>query len=112
MMQHVVLNNGVKMPMLGFGVYQVTEVAQCERSTIDALQVGYRLLDTAAAYQNEEAVGKATARAAWPATRCSSRPSCGSRMPDTRRRRRRSAARSDVSAWQVVKRLGQAKLPT
>lgn len=59
MTQHVVLNNGVKMPMLGFGVYQVTDLGQCERSVLDALAVGYRLLDTAAAYQNEEAVGKA-----------------------------------------------------
>jgi 2,5-diketo-D-gluconate reductase A len=58
-MQHVVLNNGVKMPMLGFGVYQVTDLTQCERSVLDALHTGYRLLDTAAAYQNEEAVGKA-----------------------------------------------------
>ena len=58
-MQDVVLNNRVKMPILGFGVYQVTDLAECERSVIDALHTGYRLLDTAAAYQNEEAVGKA-----------------------------------------------------
>jgi 2,5-diketo-D-gluconate reductase A len=59
MMQHVVLNNRVKMPILGFGVYQVTDLAECERSVLDALHTGYRLLDTAAAYQNEEAVGRA-----------------------------------------------------
>jgi len=59
MMQHVVLNNRVEMPILGFGVYQVTDPAECERSVVDALHTGYRLLDTAAAYLNEDAVGKA-----------------------------------------------------
>ena len=58
-MQKVVLNNGVEMPILGFGVYQVTDLEQCERSVAEALQVGYRLIDTAAAYLNEEAVGRA-----------------------------------------------------
>lgn len=58
-MQKVTLNNGVEMPILGFGVYQVPDAAECERSVAQALEVGYRLLDTAAAYQNEEAVGKA-----------------------------------------------------
>jgi 2,5-diketo-D-gluconate reductase A len=56
---HVVLNNGVKMPRLGFGVFQVTDLAECERSVEEALRVGYRLLDTAASYQNEGAVGNA-----------------------------------------------------
>ncbi|MBS0381236.1 MAG: aldo/keto reductase [Proteobacteria bacterium] len=58
-MQKVTLNNGVEMPILGFGVYQVPDAAECERSVAQALDVGYRLLDTAAAYENEEAVGKA-----------------------------------------------------
>jgi diketogulonate reductase-like aldo/keto reductase len=58
-MKKVTLNNGVEMPILGFGVYQVTDAAECERSVIDALQAGYRLIDTAAAYGNEEAVGRA-----------------------------------------------------
>jgi len=53
----VTLNNGVTMPMLGFGVFQVPDPAECERSVRDALDVGYRLLDTAASYFNEEAVG-------------------------------------------------------
>ena len=57
--EHVILNNGVKMPRLGFGVFQVTDLAECERSVEEALRVGYRLLDTAASYQNEGAVGKA-----------------------------------------------------
>ncbi|MEH2166756.1 MAG: aldo/keto reductase [Nostoc sp.] len=58
-MQKVVLNNGVEMPILGFGVYQVTDLEECERSVYEAIRAGYRLIDTAAAYENEEAVGKA-----------------------------------------------------
>jgi len=58
-MQKVTLNNGVEMPILGFGVFQVNDLKECERSVSDALQVGYRSLDTAASYMNEEAVGKA-----------------------------------------------------
>jgi 2,5-diketo-D-gluconate reductase A len=59
----VTLNNGVGMPLLGFGVYQVTDAEVCERSTYEAISTGYRLIDTAAAYGNEEAVGKAIKRA-------------------------------------------------
>lgn len=55
----VTLNNGVEMPILGFGVFQVPDPAECARSVLDALDVGYRLLDTAASYGNEEAVGDA-----------------------------------------------------
>jgi 2,5-diketo-D-gluconate reductase A len=58
-MNHVTLNNGVKMPLLGFGVYQMTDLAECQRAVEDALSVGYRLIDTAAAYKNEKAVGSA-----------------------------------------------------
>jgi 2,5-diketo-D-gluconate reductase A len=58
-MQKVKLNNGVEMPILGFGVFQVTDLAECERSVVDAIETGYRLIDTAASYMNEEAVGKA-----------------------------------------------------
>jgi 2,5-diketo-D-gluconate reductase A len=58
-MQKVVLNNAVEMPILGFGVYQITDPEECERSVSEALRTGYRLIDTAAAYLNEEAVGKA-----------------------------------------------------
>jgi 2,5-diketo-D-gluconate reductase A len=61
-MQKVFLNNGVEMPILGFGVFQVTDLAECERSVNDALKTGYRLIDTAASYGNEEAVGKAIKR--------------------------------------------------
>lgn len=55
----VTLNNGVTMPLLGFGVFQVTDLAECERSVLDAIATGYRLLDTAASYGNEAAVGSA-----------------------------------------------------
>jgi 2,5-diketo-D-gluconate reductase A len=65
-MEHVVLNNGVKMPLVGFGVFQVTDLAECQRGVEDALRVGYRLVDTAASYQNEEAVGKAIRASGLP----------------------------------------------
>ena len=57
-MQTVKLNNGVDIPIVGFGVFQITDPAECERSVIDAVEVGYRHIDTAASYMNEEAVGK------------------------------------------------------
>ena len=57
-MQTVTLNNGIEMPVLGFGVFQITDVQECERSVIDAIHAGYRLIDTAASYMNEEAVGR------------------------------------------------------
>ena len=65
-MQTVVLNNGLEMPILGFGVFQMTDLAECERSVLDAIQTGYRLIDTAASYENEEAVGKAIKRSGVP----------------------------------------------
>ena len=58
-MQTIILNNGVRMPVLGYGVFQITDAAECERCVCDALETGYRLFDTAAAYGNEEAVGAA-----------------------------------------------------
>lgn len=61
-MQKVKLNNGVEIPVLGFGVFQITDAAECERSVIDAIQVGYRHIDTAASYLNEESVGRAIKR--------------------------------------------------
>jgi 2,5-diketo-D-gluconate reductase A len=57
-MEYVTLNNGLKMPILGFGVFQIPDAQECERSVIDAIETGYRLIDTAASYLNEEAVGK------------------------------------------------------
>jgi 2,5-diketo-D-gluconate reductase A len=61
-MQYVTLNNGVRMPILGFGVFQIADPAQCEQSVVDAIEAGYRLIDTAASYMNEEAVGKGLRR--------------------------------------------------
>lgn len=58
-MQYVTLNDGNKMPQLGFGVFQVPDLSQAEQAVKDAIDVGYRLFDTAAAYANEEAVRKA-----------------------------------------------------
>ena len=58
-MQTVKLNAGVEMPLLGFGVFQMTDAAECERAVIDAIETGYRLIDTAASYQNETQVGNA-----------------------------------------------------
>jgi 2,5-diketo-D-gluconate reductase A len=60
------LNNGVEMPILGFGVFQIQDLQECERSVADALGVGYRLIDTAASYGNEEAVGNAIRRSGVP----------------------------------------------
>ncbi|MFK8256161.1 aldo/keto reductase [Erwinia sp. AnSW2-5] len=61
-MQTVALNNGVTMPLLGFGVFQMTDAAECERAVLDAIDTGYRLIDTAASYQNESQVGNALQR--------------------------------------------------
>jgi 2,5-diketo-D-gluconate reductase A len=58
-MQYVQLNNGVGMPVLGFGVFQITDPHECEKSVLEAIDTGYRLIDTAASYENEAAVGKA-----------------------------------------------------
>lgn len=65
-MQNVTLNNGVEMPILGFGVYQIEDAQVCEQSVYDALIAGYRLIDTAAAYLNEEAVGRAIKKSGIP----------------------------------------------
>ena len=58
-MQYVTLSNGVEMPVIGYGTFQIQDAAQCERCINDALETGYRLFDTAASYRNEEAVGVA-----------------------------------------------------
>jgi diketogulonate reductase-like aldo/keto reductase len=60
-MEFVTLNNGVKMPILGFGVFQIPDPAACEQAVLDAISVGYRSIDTAASYGNEESVGRAIA---------------------------------------------------
>ncbi|AGK52871.1 aldo/keto reductase [Bacillus sp. 1NLA3E] len=65
-MQKVTLNNGVEMPILGFGVFQIQDENECEQSVYDAIMGGYRLIDTAASYLNEEAVGRAIKRSGVP----------------------------------------------
>jgi Aldo/keto reductases, related to diketogulonate reductase len=65
-MEYVTLNNGVKMPILGFGVFQITNPEQCEQAVSDAIVTGYRLIDTAASYGNEEAVGRAIKKCGIP----------------------------------------------
>jgi len=62
-MEYITLNTGAKMPLEGFGVFQIPDLKECEEVVYNAIKTGYRLLDTAAAYANEEAVGKAVARA-------------------------------------------------
>jgi diketogulonate reductase-like aldo/keto reductase len=64
-MKHVTLNNGIKMPILGYGVYQVSP-EECERCVLDAISVGYRSIDTAQAYRNEEGVGEAIEKSGIP----------------------------------------------
>ena len=58
-MEYVTLNNGLKMPMVGFGVFRVPDKKECEESVYQAIKAGYRLIDTAASYTNEDAVGTA-----------------------------------------------------
>ncbi len=63
MQQHITLNTGAQMPMMGFGVFRVPNLKECEDSVYEAIKIGYRLIDTATAYHNEEAVGAAVRRA-------------------------------------------------
>ncbi|AWK51032.1 2,5-diketo-D-gluconic acid reductase [Clostridium beijerinckii] len=65
-MKYVELNNGIKMPILGYGVFQIADPEECERCVLDAIEVGYRLIDTAQGYGNEEAVGKAIKKCGIP----------------------------------------------
>lgn len=65
-MEFVTLNNGVKMPAEGLGVFQIEDLAECERVVMEALEGGYRMIDTAASYGNEEAVGKAVKKSGIP----------------------------------------------
>ncbi|CAJ0997669.1 putative oxidoreductase/MSMEI_2347 [Sodalis praecaptivus] len=65
-MQSTTLNNGIAMPLVGFGVYQIAEPVECERAVLDAINVGYCLIDTAASYQNEIQVGNALKQSGLP----------------------------------------------
>ena len=77
-MEYVTLNNGVKMPMAGIGTFLLTP-DEAEASVLSALQGGYRLIDTANAYVNEKAVGRAMKKSGLPPRKSSSKPSCGPR---------------------------------
>ena len=85
-MEYVTLNNGIKMPMLGYGVYQV-DPAECERCVLDAISVGYRSIDTAQAYNNEEGVGNAVEKCGVPRKDLFITTRCGSQMQATKRPR-------------------------
>ena len=65
-MEKIILNNGVEMPIIGFGVFQIVDADECEQSVYEAITAGYRLIDTAASYLNEEAVGRAIKRSGVP----------------------------------------------
>ena len=65
-MEYIILNNGVKMPKVGFGVFQIKDKEECVRVVLDAIDAGYRLIDTAQSYGNEEAVGEAIAKTSVP----------------------------------------------
>ena len=65
-MQNVTLNNGIEMPILGFGVFQIPNESECKQEVLDAIETGYRLIDTAASYQNETAVGNAIKKSEVP----------------------------------------------
>lgn len=78
-MEFVTLNNGIKMPLEGFGVFQVPDSTECEKAVLEAIETGYRLIDTAAAYGNEEAVGTAIKNAAFPVMSFLSQQSFGYR---------------------------------
>ena len=84
----VKLNNGVDMPLEGFGVFQVPDPAQCEQAVLDAIASGYRLIDTAAVYMNEEAVGRRLPRVGLPAKNCLSLRNCGYTIPAMKAQKR------------------------
>ena len=85
-MEYVTLNNGVKMPKLGYGVYQ-TPPEETERCVLEAIETGYRSIDTAQAYGNEAGVGIAMAKADFRGKSFSSLQRCGSPMRDMKRQR-------------------------
>ena len=83
-MQTVQLNNGVEIPILGFGVFQITDPAECEQCVVDAIQTGYSHIDTAASYQNEKAVGRGIKHSGVAEKICLSRQNFGFRARATR----------------------------
>lgn len=84
MQEKFILNNGVEMPKIGYGVFRMTDLKACEEAVIQAIKTGYRLIDTAAAYANEVAVGQAVKNAAWTEKSFSLPLSCGLQIQATR----------------------------
>ena len=83
-MDTIMLNNGIEMPGLGFGVFQITDSKECEDSVLAAIRAGYRLIDTAACYGNEQAVGEAIRKSGVERSDISHQRS-GFRIPDMRK---------------------------
>ncbi len=81
MTQTIRLNTGAQMPVVGFGTYLIKDPAVCERAVSQALENGYRLIDTAQFYGNEEAVGRAIRASGIPGRSCSSPPNSGTQTP-------------------------------
>ena len=99
-MHQVKLNNGVQMPIVGFGVFQIPDPEECGRSVVDAIEAGYRLIDTAASYMNEEAVGKGLLHSGMQREEfIRHKASSGSRTPATSARCRRSTSRCGACSW-------------
>ena len=90
-MKTIKLNNGVEMPVLGYGVFLVNS-EECERCVLDAIEVGYRLIDTAQAYYNEDGLSRSVV---YLATNCLLRPKCGFPMQERRRLSEVSVSRSE-----------------
>lgn len=84
-MNKIILNNGMEIPQLGLGVFQIENVSLCEQVVSEALALGYQLIDTAAAYHNEEAVGAAIKRAAFPVKKFLSHQKFGCRTSATKK---------------------------
>ena len=81
-MQSRRLYNGIELPMIGYGTFQIKDAAQCERCVSQALEAGYRLFDTAASYEMRPLSARRSAVPGCPGRNCSSSQSCGSRTPD------------------------------
>lgn len=96
----ITLNNDMQMPIIGFGVYQIPP-EETEQAVSSALEVGYRHVDTAAAYGKKKPSAGPSSAAVFRATSCSSPPSSGSRMPETNVPSRRLSDRSGGSNWGI-----------
>ena len=93
-MEYITLNNGIEMPVLGFGVFQVEDPTLCEQCVSEAIATGYRLIDTAAVYLNEEAVGNAVKKAEFHAKSFLSLQKSGLRIWDMSKPNRHLNVRS------------------